>query len=103
MGLFGFGRKDKVIDLSQTYGKKSAVSKENPPDSLSAFSAPAEMPQASEQEEAEQPETEEEKRKKLAKRLVDISTKLDEISMQIYHLQQRVELLERKMGIKTGA
>ena len=39
------------------------------------------------------------KRKKLAKRLMDITNKLEEISNQIYHLQQRLELVERKMGV----
>ena len=42
----------------------------------------------------------EENRKKLVKRLLDITNKLDEISTQIYHLQQRVELLERKKGVE---
>jgi len=46
--------------------------------------------------------TPEHNRRKLAKRLINISNKLDEISTQIYHLQQRVELLERKTGVKIG-
>ncbi len=41
-------------------------------------------------------EESDEKRKKLAKRLADITDKLEDLSNQIYHLQQRVELLERK-------
>lgn len=44
----------------------------------------------------------EEKRKKLAKRLMDITGKLEEISNQIYHLQQRVELLEKKTSTGYG-
>ena len=39
------------------------------------------------------------KRKKLAKRLMAITDKLEEISNQIYHLQQRVELLEKKNNL----
>lgn len=45
--------------------------------------------------EAEEPD---EKKRKLAKRLMDITDKLEEISNQLYHLQQRVELLEKKFG-----
>jgi len=41
-------------------------------------------------------ENPEEKRRKLAKRLTDITEKLEDLSTQIYHLTQRVELLERK-------
>ncbi|MCL5730324.1 MAG: hypothetical protein M1165_02040, partial [Candidatus Pacearchaeota archaeon] len=39
-----------------------------------------------------------EKKRKLAKRLVDLTERLEDLSTQIYHLQQRVELLERKTG-----
>ena len=41
----------------------------------------------------------EEKRRKLSKRLLDITNKLEELSNQIYHLQQRIEVLERKGGV----
>ncbi|MFZ1971097.1 MAG: hypothetical protein WAU65_02885 [Candidatus Nanoarchaeia archaeon] len=41
-------------------------------------------------------ENSDDKKKKLATRLMDITEKLEDLSTQIYHLQQRVELLERK-------
>jgi len=41
----------------------------------------------------------EEKRKKLVKRLMDLTDKIESLSNQIYHLQQRVELLEKKSGV----
>jgi len=47
---------------------------------------------------ASRTEDAEDRRKKLAKRLMDITDKLEEISNQIYHLQQRVEVLEKKFG-----
>lgn len=39
-----------------------------------------------------------EKRRKLAKRLIDMTTKIEDLSNQIYTLQQRIEVLERKSG-----
>ncbi len=39
---------------------------------------------------------EDEKKRKLAKRLMTITDKLEELSNQVYHLQQRIELLEKK-------
>jgi len=39
------------------------------------------------------------RRKKLAKRLMDITNKLEDISNQLYHLQQRIELVEKKVSI----
>ena len=40
----------------------------------------------------------EERKRKLAKRLMEMTEKLEDINNQIYHLQQRVELLEKKSG-----
>ena len=39
------------------------------------------------------------RKKKLAKRLMDMTDKLEDISNQIYHLQQRIEVVERKMNV----
>lgn len=39
------------------------------------------------------------KRKRFAKRLKDMTDKMEDISNQIYHLQQRIELLEKKMDV----
>ena len=108
MGFFGFGKKDRVIDLSEGYRRKEiprGQSKEEPSDSFSILGSLASgSSQDSSQSsgEGEFSGSTEENRKKLAKRLLDITNKLDEISTQIYHLQQRVELLERKAGVKAG-
>lgn len=40
-----------------------------------------------------------EKRKKLAKRLMDMTTKMEDLANQVYSLQQRIEVLERKSGV----
>lgn len=37
------------------------------------------------------------RKRKLARRLVDMTEKIEDLSNQIYHLQQRLELLERKL------
>ena len=42
-----------------------------------------------------------ERRQKLVKRLTYMTDKLEELSNQIYKLQQRVELLERKSGFNN--
>ena len=42
----------------------------------------------------------EERRRKLGKRLVDMTNQIENLSNQIYHLQQRIEVLERKAGVK---
>ena len=112
-----FKRKDRVIDLSEHYRKQQAKAEEMKQD----------MQESSESTESSggvlgflgglagssitnssEPETSgyvdvvgsvEEKRKKLAKRLRDMTDKLEELSNQIYHLQQRLEVVERKMGV----
>ncbi len=40
-----------------------------------------------------------ERRGKLSKRLLDMTEKIENLSNQIYHLQQRIEVLERKAGV----
>ncbi len=40
-----------------------------------------------------------ERKQKLAKRLKDMTDKLEDVSNQIYHLQQRLELVERKLDV----
>ncbi len=41
----------------------------------------------------------EDKRKKFAKRMMDMTTKLEEVSNNIYRLQHRIELVEKKLRI----
>ena len=42
------------------------------------------------------------KKQKLAKRLLDMTDKIEDLSNQIYHLKQRIELLEKKLKINFG-
>lgn len=44
----------------------------------------------------------EEKRRRLTKRIMDMTEKIEELSNQIYHLQQRLEVLEKKSGVSGG-
>ena len=107
MKFFKFGKKDKILDLTERYKKqqeKSAqIKKEIQQDDKSSQESSsqgvlgflggfAQKPEA-------QPESidySEDKKKKLAKRLMEMTNKMEDLSNQIYHLQQRVELLEKK-------
>jgi hypothetical protein len=121
MGLFGFGKKDDdVVDLSEHYRKKQEAMRveqgeqsqsEGEQDvvdmqTLGNLAAVSNVQKDKEESKGDSEEayldisgSVEEKRKKLAKRIVGISSKLEEISTQVYHLQQRVEVLERKGGV----
>ncbi len=44
-------------------------------------------------------ETNEERKSKLAKRLLDMTNRLEDLSNQIYHLSQRLELVEKRLKI----
>ena len=86
MTFFGAGReKEKIMDLTKE--------KENSESPLS------QNPQEQDQEGYIDVKAAEEKKKKLAKRLLDMSEKIEELSDQIYHLRQRVEFLERKNNV----
>jgi len=88
MGLFGFGTKGKdVVDLAERYRQKKemeATLGEGITDELDSTDGNLD-----------------ERRKRLAKRLIDMTNRLDDLSNKIYHLQQRIEVLERKADIKT--
>lgn len=98
MSFFGFGKKDTIVDLTEKYSKKEdSDSADSDSFRILGNSGPS-----SSAEDSGFSGTPEQNKRKLAKRLLDISNKLDEISTQIYHLQQRVELLERKAGVRAG-
>ena len=107
MGLFGFGKKNKVLDLTENYKrqvekaaqarasqKNSSVSSGAGP--FSFFDSSAD----SSSEDAVDLSSPEEKKKKLAKRIMEMTERVEDLSNQIYHLQQRLEVLERKNDIK---
>jgi len=111
MKLFKFGKKKDVIDLGERYRKQQeraaqmrAESQETPQESSSqgALSFLGNLASGSEAQSdsyTNVSENLEDKRKKLAKRLMDMTTKIEDLSNQIYHLQQRIEVLERKSGV----
>lgn len=113
MGFLGLGKRKDFVDLTKYRQSQKKTSQEN--------TSPISQNQTSQSENSASPfgffdvstfnnkntepenypfpnETEE-KRKKLAKRLMDLTDKIEDLSNQIYHLQQRVELLERKTGV----
>ena len=119
MGFLGIGRKEKIIDLSERYRlqKKNAEQiKENErrrstnsssqsrePTSSGMFNffgntTPTNPSLSTEQNEIIDPD---EKKRKLAKRLMDMTDKIEDLSNQIYHLQQRIEVLERKKDVNS--
>lgn|SRR3989344_1136776 len=95
MGLFGFGSKGSdVVDLAERYRQKKNL--EATSEAGTSIGTTTTNPS-----DFSDTDTAEERRKKLAKRIVDIMTKLEDISNQIYHIQQRLEVLERKADIRT--
>ena len=84
MKLFDFWKKEKILDLSN-YKEQKELDKEEGSGDLILDSGKIETP--------------EEKKKKLAKRIVDLTDDVENLSNQIYHLQQRIEVLERKLNV----
>ena len=113
MGLFKRKNKD-FIDLTQRYKKQqeriaemqedSQTSSESDTTGLGFFGAISDTVSTPDSSASSSGYTEvsgsvEEKRRKLSKRLLNMTNKIEEISNQIYHLQQRLELIEKKMSI----
>jgi hypothetical protein len=113
MGLFG-KRKERVIDLSEGYRRSSprrAVKISSPRNednsslgflgnlagSNSESSSSSDISWDSDSGSSQQVIPE--RKQKLARRLLEMTNKMEDMSNQIYHLNQRVELLEKKLKI----
>ncbi|MEK6912879.1 MAG: hypothetical protein AABX26_02895 [Nanoarchaeota archaeon] len=108
MGLFGFGGKSgDVVDLAERHRQKkereaSASESDKKSDTKPFSFFDSEGDAGEEALDSSEGGNSEERKRKLAKRIIDMTNKLDDISNKIYHLQQRIELLERKSNINQS-
>ena len=121
MGLFGFKKKrEKIVDLRDVplrgtnaglstqarklsegvYGKSYAVESDEDSSNFLNSIAGASSSSSNYSESGTVGEINE-RREKLAKRLMDMTEKIEELGNQIYHLQQRMELIEKKLRISN--
>jgi len=106
MGIFG---KKKVVDLTETYGRRRparAFQQQASSSSASEYGSDTvgylgEMVGAAQPSESSYDENPDEKKKKLAKRIIEMTERIEDLSNQIYHLQQRIDFLERKISGRT--
>ena len=104
-----FKKRSDVLDLTEKYKKQQEkintlkaeqkTTSSQTSTGIGIFGMAAPTPTPSSNSDYVDVSSGEDKRKKLAKRLMAITDKLEEISNQIYHLQQRVELLEKKNNL----
>lgn len=110
MGFLNFKKKEKFLNLSEKY--KQQQEKVSPSEEILQDNSSQELESQGvlgflgnmvnqSQTNEGSADSSEEKRQRLSKRLKEMTSKMEELSNQIYHLQQRIELLERKMG--TGS
>jgi hypothetical protein len=121
MGLF---RRDKVVDLTEEYKQQRKVRAKENSEAVSSDNAPVQTQEtssggffnffgnsnsnsSSSSSEVSSPGTPnvnepldaEEKRRRLAKRLKTMTDRIEDMSNQIYLLQQRIEVLEKKNNV----
>ncbi len=114
-----FKKKDKVIDLSEHFRKqqeKTEQLKEDLGSGNSDFSSGSTSQESGgflsflsgvgKQNQSnlgsvssETGSYEDEKKRKLAKRISDMTSKIEELNNLVYRLEQRIEVLERKSGV----
>lgn len=109
MGFLGFGKKKDFIDLGERYRrqkeKAEEIKSEAPEDSaskgaldfLGGLASGSGSTESS--EEVVDISAGADRKRRLAKRLVDMTSRMEDLSNQIYHLQQRIEVLERKLEV----
>ena len=91
MGLFGLGKKDKILDLSKNFNKEGEESRDEFVD----------LSNSNNEEEYVNINDPAEKKKRFAKRFADMIEKIDNLSTKIYHLENRLEVLEKKLRINN--
>ena len=125
MGLFGFGKNRDVVDLAERYRRQkeresgsakpsssesSSNAQEQSPSPFSFFDSGSSSSSGSGGSGSYEFDSDgfvditsvsTDKRRKLAKRILDMTTKLEDVSNQLYHLQQRLEVIERKLNVKS--
>ncbi len=109
-----FKRRDKgILDLTEKYKRdqekaaemKAEIENSNSNSSTSsAFGflgsmASASSSSSSSDETIDSESSAEVRRKQLSKKLLNMTEKIEDLSNQIYHIQQRIEVLERKAGV----
>jgi len=109
-----FKKKDRILDLSERYRKQQARAEEMKQDmqesssssesnagGLGFFGAIANTVSDKSSEDSGYVDVSDVdgRRRKLARRLMEMTNKIEELSNQIYHLQQRIEVLEKKSGV----
>jgi len=114
MAFLGFRRKGRVLDLTEKYRRDQEKLAEMNADSQEAGETESSTGSAfgflgglaasgasSSTETESMPETPaiDDRRRRLTKRLLDMTEKIEDLSNQIYHLQQRIEVLEKKSGV----
>ena len=125
MGWFGIGKRDDVIDLTETMLRRKAQADEIRQEAVESSDSDSEESPvsaglgflgsianaATESSDSDESTSDSEgsyvdmsagvsdKRKRLTKRLMDITEKMEDLGNQIYHLQQRLEVIERKVGV----
>ena len=114
MGLFG-KKKDKVVDWSENYRAPASVKKssvavspraEEENDSIGFLGNIANSNLSTSSDLAWDNDSSsqtvqgyQDKKQKLAKRLLDMTNKIEDLSNQIYHMNQRIELIEKKLKL----
>lgn len=93
-------QQEKVAEMKQDIQDVSNNSQESNSTGLGIFGMPVNRHVQEIQSEPVTFSSSEDKRRKLAKRLKDMTEKIEDLSNQIYHLQQRLEVLEKKSEIR---
>lgn len=90
MGIFGFWENKKILDLTE---REKIV--KNPRERTFPFRDDEPQEGVSFNKDLNS----EEKKRNLAKRISSMIEKIENLSNEIYHLQQRIEVLEKKSNI----
>ena len=102
MAWFNFNKKGRVIDLSKHLEEKRREEENLRNEEVSGGTGIEDKDEKNKEDDKVIDLTDvDEKKKNFAKRILDITEKLDSISTKLYHLEQRIEVLEKKLRVNN--
>ena len=102
MRFFGRKKRSDIIDFTESYKRpKKEEKKPSAEESVGGFGFLGDLASSvkSQEDDTLDMSDSQEKRKKLAIRLMEMTERIEDFSNQIYHIQQRLEVIEKRLNI----
>lgn len=101
LGEYHQKQDEKIADLKREFMGEKSEESSSPAPFFGMFGGADPSSTTTETSSFSSSDDSDDKKRRLAKRLADMTEKIEDLSNQVYHIQQRIEVLERKSGVNS--